>query len=154
MDDECEPSIDLVELPRLNISFVSKHVKLPSGETVTRLYSVDHADLFITNYRSELIAQLMRGLPHSLLLSNSNGDLQILVPAIAPCRIPITSAPLSTEIVLNRIKFTIENGWLTLRYFLYPVHVSLAFMFQPSLSSALYLLLMRFLNRDYIRSCK
>ena len=34
-------------------------------------------------------------------------------------------------------------------YFLYPVHVSLSFLFSPTLSSSLYLLLLRFLHRAY-----
>eukprot|EP00954_Amorphochlora_amoebiformis_P014105 1105270-Amorphochlora_amoeboformis.AAC.1 len=38
---------------------------------------------------------------------------------------------------------------MTQRYFLYPVHISLSFLFTPTLSSALYLLLLRYLHRDY-----
>jgi hypothetical protein len=34
-------------------------------------------------------------------------------------------------------------------YYIYPVHVSLSFMFTPTLAQALYLLLLRFLHRDY-----
>lgn len=34
-------------------------------------------------------------------------------------------------------------------YFLYPVHVSLSFLFCPTLASSLYLLLLRLLNRNY-----
>ena len=39
-----------------------------------RLYSVDHADLFITNERNSMTTELLAGIPHSLLLSNSNGN--------------------------------------------------------------------------------
>ena len=35
------------------------------------------------------------------------------------------------------------------RFFLYPVHVSMAFLLTRGLASALYLLLLRLLNRDY-----
>ena len=35
------------------------------------------------------------------------------------------------------------------RYYLYPVHTSLSFLHTPSLAAALYLVLCRFLSRDY-----
>lgn len=38
---------------------------------------------------------------------------------------------------------------ITQRYYLYPVHISLSFMFTPTLASALYVMLLRFLHRDY-----
>lgn len=53
-----------------------------------------------------------------------------------------------TELVLDRT----DKDWndaLDTKYYLYPVHVSLSFMFTPTLASALYLLLLRFLHRDY-----
>ena len=45
-----------------------------------------------------------------------------------------------------------ESSWyeqLDTKYYLYPVHVSLSFIFTPTLASALYLLFMRYLNRNY-----
>ena len=36
------------------------------------------------------------------------------------------------------------------RYFLYPVHVSLSFLLTKGLNSAVYLMLLRFLHRDYV----
>ena len=36
-----------------------------------------------------------------------------------------------------------------MRHYLYPLHLSKAFLFAPTLASALYLLLMRFLDRQY-----
>jgi hypothetical protein len=139
-------SIDLVEIPRLNLSFQAKTGK----DGVTRLFSVDHADVFISNVRSQLTTKLIEGIPHSLLLSNSTDEILILVPALDPVRPFIAAQPFSSELVLNR-----ENGdWESavcqdMKYFMYPVHVSLSFMFTPTLSSALYLMLLRFLYRDY-----
>ena len=60
-----------------------------------RLYSVDHADLFITNERNETVG-LLTGLPHSLLLSDSNGKIDVLVPVWKPYRPAIHSEPFST----------------------------------------------------------
>ena len=34
-------------------------------------------------------------------------------------------------------------------YYVYPVHVSLSFLYSTTLASALYLLLLRYLNRQY-----
>jgi hypothetical protein len=48
--------------------------------------------------------------------------------------------------VLDRVSW----GYLTLKYLLLPIHVSLSFVQTPTLGSALYLLLLRFLNRDYV----
>ena len=112
------------------------------------MYSVDHADLFVSNSRTELTSELIAGMPHSLLLSNSNDEVLVLVPSVAPIRPGIGSAPFSTELVLVRN----SNKWnsnLDTPYYLLPVHISLSFMFTPTLASSLYVLLLRFLHRMY-----
>ena len=68
---------------------------------MTQLYSIDHADLFVSNVRSDLIQTLLKGLPHSLVLQNGNAELQILVPSLRPVRPEIGSAPFSTELVID-----------------------------------------------------
>ena len=66
------------------------------------------------------------------------------------------SAPFSTELVMNRANVK-WYATLDTRYYLYPVHISLSFMFTPTLASALYLLLLRFQYRCeklvYCSSC-
>lgn len=112
-----------------------------------RLYSVDHADLYVTNERNETSAML-RGIPHSLLLSNSNGEMSVLVSAWPPCRPALQSVPFSTDLVLDRA----DKKWfqrLEHPYYMYPVHVSLSFLYSTTLASALYLLLLRYLHRQY-----
>jgi hypothetical protein len=84
--------IDLVELPRLKMSF-GEHL---DEHGITRLYSLDHVNLFVSNHRSELTAKLMLGLPHSLLMSTSNDELQVLVPTVDPVRPRIGSSPFTT----------------------------------------------------------
>ena len=91
---------------------------------------------------------MLEGIPHSLLLSNSNDELSVLVPAWPPCRPSIDSVPFSTELVLDRS----NKKWYTQLehpYYMYPVHVSLSFLYSTTLASALYLLLLRYLNRQY-----
>ena len=140
-----EVVIDLLELPRLKLNFQS----WLDEKGVMRMYSMDHVTLFISNDRSTLINKLITGLPHSLLLANANGEVNILVPSIHPVRPVIGTAPFSTELVLFRNHKEFAAAVNDNTYHLYPVHVSLSFMFTPSLSSALYLLLLRFLHRDY-----
>lgn len=134
------PPIDLVELPRLKLAFTAR----PDHEGVLRLYSVDHVDIFITNERNSLTAKMLAGIPHSLLLSNVRGETQVLVPVIPPHRPFIQTEPFTTFIVLDR-----KNIPLSERFFLYPVHVSLSFLLTKGLNSAIYLMLLRFLHRDY-----
>ncbi len=115
---------------------------------VLRLFSMDHVNLFVTNERSKLTSDLIRGIPHSILLADSNHEVSILVPSIHPIRPFISSAPFSTELVLARH----DKKWysaLDTKYYLYPVHVSLSFLFTPTLASAIYVLLLRFLHRQY-----
>jgi hypothetical protein len=138
------PPIDLVELPRLKLAFSARKDHMG----IERLYSVDHADLFISNERSASTSEMLKGIPHSLLLSNVRGELQVLVPVVAPHRPTVASEPFSTELVLDRN----DNKWnrvLSQRYFMYPVHVSLSFLLTKGLYSALYLMLLRLLHRDY-----
>ena len=87
-------SIDLVELPRLGLSFRAKEEEIidrgiGSGGSVdrtiqiTRLYSVDHDGLFVSNEATtdESTQQLLRGLLMVVLERNTDGSLYILLPA-------------------------------------------------------------------------
>ena len=139
----CQSDISYVLLPRLKLSFCVRTV-----DGVTRLYSLDHSDFYITNTRTDTAVELLQGIPHSLLLSNANGELQVLVPSFPPARPTIAARPFSTELVLIRE----DKKWrkcLDQPYFMFPVHISLSFLYSTTLASALYLLLLRFLNRDY-----
>jgi hypothetical protein len=74
--------------------------------------------------------------------------MAVLVPVLSPPRPAVGSAPFTTALVLDRS----DAGWeaaLSSRYFLYPVHVSMAFLLTKGLNAALYLMLLRFLHRDY-----
>ena len=119
----------VVALPRLKLTFQARHV----GDAV-RLFSVDHADLFVTNDRSSETTELLAGIPHALLLSNSNGEISVLVPSVPPVRPRISSVPFSTELVLDRLDakwyHALENP-----YYVYPVHVSLCFLYSTTLAS-------------------
>ena len=133
-------TLELVEMPRLRLTLTERNSKL---------YSVDQADLSICTpeYLTErpALRELVAGLPHALVMANSNEEPSILVPLDRPPRPFIGSSPFTTELVVDRV------NWrpLATRYLLLPIHVSLSFVRTPTLLSGLYLLLLRFLNRNY-----
>jgi hypothetical protein len=98
--------------------------------------------------RSDQIVSLIKGIPHCLLLANANDQVQVLIPAWKPVRPRIQSEPLHTNLVLVRNDQQWQ-GALERPYYLYPVHVSMTFLFMPTLSTVIYLKLLRFLHRDY-----
>jgi hypothetical protein len=153
--DEC--NIDLVELPRLRLSFYSQTDTVGSGDTsrpITRLYSNEHAGLFISTYHDDpAITSLMEGIPHALLLENNLQEFFMLVPAGAkPTRPKLKASLFSVPIVSDRR----NEEWLanldTVRHYLYPIHLSRTFVVSHTLSSTLYLMYMRFLDRQYERA--
>jgi hypothetical protein len=142
LNESC--SLDLVDLPRLKLTFTPK----VDSQGNLRLFSVDHADLFISNEHNPFTAKLMVGIPHALLVANLRGEQQLLVPLLPPYRPSVASLPFSSELVLDRS----DAQWfkdLSQHFYLYPVHVSQSFLMTRGLNSALYLLLLRLLNRDY-----
>ena len=134
------PAIDLIELPRLKLAFTAR----VDHDNILRLYSVDHVDLFISNEHKTFSNQLLNGIPHSIILSNVREEVHVLVPVIPPIRPRIYFEPFNTFIILDRKELSEGE-----RFFLYPVHVSLSFLLTKGLNSAVYLMLLRFLHRDY-----
>jgi len=114
-----ESALRFVMLPRLKLTFEARRVN-----NTVRLYSVDHAELFITNSRDEQTSRLLAGVPHSLILVSHNGEQSVLVPAWKPERPQIESEPYSTALVLNRA----DAAWNAALqpYFIYKVQPSLA----------------------------
>ena len=143
--DSCD--IDLVELPRLRLSFTAE-----SSAAGLRLHCVEHAGLSVSG-RDRMDArtrELLKGLPHSLLLENEVGELSVLVSATTlPSRPALAAAVFSTEVVLDRS----NKAWLksvgNAPAYLYSVHVGRLGLAAPTLAAGLYLLLLRFLDRQY-----
>jgi hypothetical protein len=102
------------------------------------------------DYGTSLIQKLLQGLPHCVLLEDEKGSFHVLLPAATlPMRHRQPGATFASELVLEHS----DQSWLhalgDVRHYLYPIHASKAFLFTPTLASALYLLLMRFLDRQY-----
>ncbi|KAK7249807.1 plasma membrane protein [Aureococcus anophagefferens] len=148
-EPDAEPTyaISVVELPRLKLSFAERGGKL---------YSLDHAQLAISNVSNAMTKSLIRGLPHSLLLANANDELTVLLPSVRVTRPAL--GVFSTALVVDRTNAPVGAGrraWgAALKdgfYYLYDAHVSLGYLICPTLAASLYLLLLRFLSRDYAR---
>jgi hypothetical protein len=102
------------------------------------------------DYGTSLIQKLLQGLPHSVLLEDDKGRFHVLLPAATlPMRHQQPGATFASELVLEHS----DQNWLhalgDVRHYLYPIHASKAFLFTPTLASAMYLLLLRFLDRQY-----
>ena len=93
--------ISRVELPRLRLSFGVKAG--PGG--VPKLFSMDHDGLFVSmggDKKQEMYAAHTRGLPHALIMENSNEQLYLLVPNYVPRRVKVGECPFSTDVVFDR----------------------------------------------------
>ena len=139
---------DLIELPRLKVTLRTERLK--SGQW--RVYSVNRSNFYLVDTmlqpESSLPpAALIKGTPHALLFRSQHAEYQILVPNVRPVRPTIKDRPFSTELVLVR-----DEKWqqcASTKTFLYSVHVSGLFVEPATLASALYLLVLRLMNRDY-----
>ena len=140
-EDLC--SIDLVELPRLRLSFRIQSHPL-------RLLCVEHAGLAVSTHMDPRTASLLACVPHSLLLENAQGEHYVLVSATAlPMRPFLKAALFSNEVVLDRS----NPKWLrnvgNAPAYLYPLHVGKLSLGTPTFAAGLYMLLLRFLAGEY-----
>jgi len=145
-------AIDLIELPRVNLSFKSKAVESVDGVVDQRLYSNDYDGLYIaTSTEAREIAERLLGtISHFVILQNADNDLFVLIPSCAlPRRLHIDGSHLSVQVILDRR----NKDWIKnigeVRSYLYPVHNSRSFLVTPSLASSLYLMLLYFITGSY-----
>jgi hypothetical protein len=145
-------AIDLIELPRVNLSFRSKDVESIDGKVDHRLYSNDYDGLFIaTSTESREIAERLLGTTsHFIVLQNPDNDLFILMPSCAlPRRLHVDGSHLSVQVILDRRNQEWIDNIGEVRSYLYPVHNSRSFLVTPSLASSLYLMVMYFITGEY-----
>ncbi|KAK1937540.1 hypothetical protein X943_002698 [Babesia divergens] len=165
--------VEVVEFAKLGLTF--RATRAGGGATgIVRYMCEEHNGLFL-NYgdvwQSPLTAALIRGLENSLLLTDEDGELYILVSTV---RYPIrifpkvpTGVMMSQEIgqILQGVAWPelIYDGanpdWLAAidsgsRHYIYKVHSSRSFLFVPTYASGLFLLLNRFLDRQYEQVCR
>jgi hypothetical protein len=138
--------VSIVELPRLGLSFKARDAGDGSG---ARLYCQEHSGLYLSSHRCSNSNRLLKGLPHAVLLQNASKELFVLVSAAVKISHSCVQPELFPDVYLDRT----DAEWLAnvgdVRHYLYPVHVSRMFFVMPSLAASLYLLLHRFLDRQY-----
>jgi len=72
-----EVSVDLIEFPRLGLSF--RLDEGTRGSTHVRWCSVEHTGLFVSDVRSPRLEQRLRDLPHGILLCDTFGKQYVAV---------------------------------------------------------------------------
>ncbi|GBE62026.1 EF hand family protein [Babesia ovata] len=165
--------VEVVEFARLGLTF--RATRAGGGTSgIIRYMCEEHNGLFL-NYgdvwQSPLTAALIRGLENSLLLTDEDGELYIFVSTV---RCPMRVFPkvprgvmLAHEVgqVLQGVawpELVYDGGnkdWLAAidsgsRHYMYKVHSSRSFLFVPTYASGLFLLLNRFLDRQYEQVCR
>lgn len=138
--------IDIIELPRLHITFE----KRLAHDGTYKYFCVEHSGMFLSTTIDIKHKHLITDLPHAILLSNSETEYFVLLPATAkPTITKVSGDKFSYKLTLNRmdedwVRDTGETGC-----FVYPVHSSGGFLSSKSFASTLYLLLFRVLMRKY-----
>jgi hypothetical protein len=82
------------------------------------------------------------------MLENRDGEPFIMVPNYRLTPVKISSAPFTTQVVTGRAPNSWSNQVQT-RFYVYPIHPSGSYIQTDSLASALYLVLVHLLNREY-----
>ncbi len=145
-------TIDLIELPRVNLSFRAKRIEKIDGTVEHRLYSYDNDGLYIATSASarELVEKLLGSIDHFIVLQNEDSDLFVLIPGCAlPRRLHVDGSHLSVQVLLDRRNQEWINNMSEIRCYLYPVHSSKSFLITPSLASSMYLMVMYFITGKY-----
>lgn len=145
-------TIDLIELPRVNLSFRAKRVEKIDGTVEHRLYSNDNDGLYIATSTKarELVEKLLGSIDHFIVLQNEDNDLFVLIPGCAlPRRLHVDGSHLSVQVLLDRRNQEWLNNIGEIRCYLYPVHSSKSFLITPSLASSMYLMVMYFITGAY-----
>jgi len=147
-----ECTIDLIELPRVNLSFRAKKIEKIDGSVEHRLYSNDNDGLYVaTSIKArELVEMLLGSIDHFIVLQNEDNDLFVLIPGCAlPRRLHVDGSHLSVQVLLDRRNQEWIGNMGEIRCYLYPVHSSKSFLITPSLASSMYLMTMFFITGAY-----
>ena len=148
-------SIDLIELPRLQLTFE----KAVSSKGEVRYMCMEQSGMFLAGYDESLrFGSLLEGLPRAVLLANADHEYFVLMPAIAKptlVRGAKTTVPATAVVTYTTLMAMNNSRWLAncgdgdSAYFIYPVHSSCCFLSSRSIASSLYLLVMRLMSRNY-----
>jgi hypothetical protein len=145
-------SIDVIELPRVNLAFRAKKVETIDGRVEHRLYSNDYDGLYISTSveAREIAERLLGSIDHFIVLQNADKDLFVMMPGCAlPRRLHVDGTRLSVQVILDRRNQEWIDNIGEVRCYLYPIHNSRSFLVTPSLASSMYLMVMYFMTGSY-----
>jgi hypothetical protein len=137
--------VDLIELPRLRLSF--EKVVAPDGSVKFTCPEISghHVAACTPDLK---FRSLLDGLPNAVLLANQDNEYSVLIPA--------TVRPGLASNAKQSFKLTcsmMDQNWVEntgdSTYFIYPVHSSGCFMSSRSIGATLYLVVLRLLTRNY-----
>ena len=156
-------SIDLIELPRLRLTFEKfiqsdnsvKYICAEQSGLCLYTGSVGASPSSGTISSLTDVEQLILGLPHAVLLTNMEQELFVLLAAtVKPKLVKNKSDNFNYHLVLSPSdQEWIENAGES-TYFIYPIHISTCFLSSKSVASTLYLLLFRLIMRNYKEAFK
>jgi hypothetical protein len=139
-------SVDLIELPRLRLSFE----KSLGADGSVRYLCLEQSGHHIAANTADLpFARLLEGLPTGILLVNNDYEYSLLVPATVKLVFVRTKIKHSFKLICSMT----DKDWIAKTgentYFIYPIHSSGCFMSSRSIASTLYMLALRLMTRRY-----
>ena len=124
---------------------------------------MDYSDLFVSSDQDSNVHELVGGAPHAIVLENLLQQKSLLIPNYSLGRVSIKTCPLNAEVLLQftgsqKLASCWESDeWATnvsTRFYIYPVHLSGAFLQARSLAASLYLILIHMIRRNYSNAAK
>jgi hypothetical protein len=143
--EEC--GVVLVELPRLGLHFSPKHGYSAGGveqgqKKELQLHLREQAGWFLSESTAHAEPHALQ---HSLVLENSAGERQFLVPSYTLKRISVTDSPMCTAYAEDRSgNFLVEGPFFT-----FQEHVSQRFLLAPDNLALLYYIYAQAVGANY-----
>ncbi|KNC47257.1 uncharacterized protein AMSG_03687 [Thecamonas trahens ATCC 50062] len=140
--------ISLVELPRLRTRFALRASQPPSSSLA--FASLDYDGLAVAPHPRPATLAAAGPLSHYLVLEDASRQQHLMVPNAPLLRVKIKSCPFSSDMALAR-----DAGWLdavATRVYVYPIHISGAYLLTPSLSAAFYLFYVSLMTERWVVS--
>jgi hypothetical protein len=148
-------SIDLIELPRLRLSFERRKMVVNGSEKV-QYFCVEQQGFYLAELESlKGLRSLINRLPNTVVLRNDLGEYMLLMSAIAkPTQYKLRRGSSFYKLVFVRS----DEDWVTnsgeMRYFTYPVHSSGTKLKSKSIAATLYLLTLYMMTENYREAFK
>lgn len=148
-------SIDLIELPRLRLSFERRNITTNGAEKI-HYYCVEQQGYYLAELDSlKGLRSLINRLPNTVVLRNDLGEYMLLMSAIAkPTQYKLRRGSNFYKLVFVRSDEEWINNSGEMTYFMYPVHASGTMLKSKSIAATLYLLTLYMMTENYREAFK